>query len=1416
MVDGEVKTGGRVWVWGVGTKRFVSRARGGINPGAPPNGRSRGTPLHNSFAVFYALRAAVRARVGNEIDQLGGQVMNARSSARIIITACLFCFVALFVFNAASLAQSASTGALTGTVTDASGGVIAGATVTLTSLATGQTRTESTDSSGSYKFSLLPPGNYSVSFSASGFKTSEAPSVAVNVTETPVLNRRLEVGTQTQHVTVEATAETIQTQNATNGGVVGSQEVVELPLVSRNYTQIINLSPGVVSNVTTASSIGNGTVDVNANGSKANQNNYSMDGSSIVNYVSGTAGQTGSYPGIAIPNPDTIQEFKVQTSQYDASSGRNPGANVTVVTKSGTNQFHGAAWEFNRNNFFNANDFFYKRSEENLGQPNTPQTLKQNTFGGTFGGPIMKDKIFFFGSYQGLRQTNGIGTSGFASGYEPNVGLLPFDDVADFTSGACSDLRCTNNIPAYRAYLGTVFSGLANGGTVPNVGADGVAVTPATVSNTAIALLQAPGIVKGGFNHGFYIPSSPVACGTAINGCGPKGVAISDPILATENQYLLNSDYVLSSKHTLSEKYFYSSDPQDQTFNCFITPGNCNPGAPVDAHYINQVAQLKLTSVLTGSLVNEARVAYHRDVENNKDPNTLNTCSLAGFGEIIPIVNNGAPCPVTSGPPFGELATRFPEMTLPPILDITGGTSGPWSQGGNFSMISSNFINTYQWGDQISWTHGKHAIRAGFNAERVLYNNTIPASGRGELLIGTTADFLTSSVGPLGNPYDPTYDDGTAAPALGGISFGFGLQGALTHYNRVNAFDWYVQDDIKVNRKLTVNLGLRWEFDGFPDDKSGQFANIWPSQLEKVNTGSFFLNNPNGTLVGFVVPSNFDKSFGLTAPNGASGVLVNSNKTLVPGTPLDNFAPRIGVAWQPLNDKFVVRAGYGWFYDRIYGNLLIDNQLNLPPYSGAAFGGFPGFLSSTLHNPWIAGAAQPTPLVWTPRTLTSGFGYTADSPEMAHRLPVTYEYSVDLQYEFAKGWVADLGYVGTHSIHVYNYFQDINVAQLVPGAPNNPTAASGHQNTEMIASSLPFNDPANLTPVTTNTNTCFPCGIFASNNTNRVSYLGFGPGGVGITNTNGDALYNSLQAQLKHQFSHGLLLQVSYTWSKELTNVNTAEAGSGINPPGEVIYGGSNSNDPLDLRQQYGLAAFNRPQRVVISYVYDLPIKHRDGISDRLTSGWSISGVTTIQDGLPFTITDSMGATIYGAGTSRAVLADPGKCNANTGNCNSAVPLVTSGSNVQRALTNWLNPSAFVSMCTASGFTGLVPASCTTPLPASSPYCIGGNPNPGGDASAPCGAADSTFPGAGTGFGNSIVGSVNGPGQFNFDMALLKNTKLWEGVTLQFRVEAFNIWNHAQFDAPFGIDVSTPSTFGVVTSTSTTPRVMQFGLKLLF
>ena len=1384
----------------------------------------------------------------------------------------LVCLLAAIVFTAGAtclIAQTANTGALSGTVTDPSGAVIVGATVTATNLATGQQRSSTTTSTGSYQISLLSPGNYSIHLDASGFKSLDIPSVTVNVTETLEVNRKLEVGSSSEKVTVEAHTENLQTQSATNGTVVGSQEIQALPLVTRNYTQIVDLSPGVVSNVANATAMGNGTQDVSANGQGGISNSYSMDGANVTQYTSGGAAQLGSMPGIAIPNPDTIQEFKVQTSQYDAGYGRNAGANVEVITKGGSNNFHGDIFEFNRNNMFNANDFFYKRSELLQDQANKPQILKQNTFGGTIGGPIVKNKIFFFGSYQGFRQLNGIAVNGFASGFESNAILMPWNDYADFQSGACSDLRCSNNIPAYRAYLGSVFGPtgacppvITSFGAPPNncnTGfVDGVTVAGdgSNITNTAISLLQSKGAFKTGYNQGgYWIAAAPQSCVPSAAGCP---TAISLPTRANENQYMANTDWNLTPRNTLQERYIYQSDPEVQSFDCLFT-GSCNPGSPADVKYINHVGTLRLTSTITNNLINEARFTFQRNLEDAADPNPLLACNLANGGSIIPLNNNGQPCSANVPLPIGDFGV-VPSID---VLNLYSAATGDWNQGGNFAGTGENIDNEWQAGDQVSWTHGIQTLRFGFDGEWDQYNNTTVASGRGEVLFDNTADFLTSSSGIAIDGTPQTGLPPTAPPPFPTAACGFfggtncaggavpiALRGLLTHYNRIKAFDWFVQDDIKINRKLTVNVGLRWEYDGWPSDKSGQFTNIWTSQLVLENTGSFFLGQPLtcqpsptspflpvGTLAGFVVPNNYDPAAGLTGPCGAAGVKKTGNDSLFSGSPLDNFMPRLGVAWQPFGNKLVVRAGYGWFYDRAGSIYLVDNLLNLPPYGGTINGTSITNLENTLHTPFQAVAG--IPLGWTPRYFAacasqtpggcgaaydlnaynsfgalnySALGFTANSDQMSNRLPLTQLYNLDFQYDLGHGWVADVGYVGSHSIHVLSQGSPTNVAHLVscgaasatchpPTEPqdlamfNNPNFPGGNP--------IPFNDSANATPVTINTTQNAPA---------RVSYLGYTPGALTTTNTNGDALYNSLQAQLRHNFSNGMLLQASYTWSKNLTNVNSAEPG--LLDVGQTDFGTTGSNNPLDYAQQYGLYSGQRSQRLIVSYSYDLPWKSTEGLSGKILSGWTVSGVTTLQNGQPFTITDTGGGTIYGSAGSRALLAQTKRCGSN-GVCTSAIPIATSGSTEQRVLSSlqpggagWINKAAFQSFAM---------------IGSTSPYCIGGAQNlaPGASSSAACGsnpffgAGGADFAGEGTGWGNSQIGVINGPGQWNWDMSVQKNTKITEWGTLQFRAEFYDIWNHPQFSNPLSTSY-TASNFGQINSTSVEPRVIQFGLKFLF
>jgi hypothetical protein len=1352
--------------------------------------------------------------------------------------ACAFlvCLAVLCLFASPALPQSATTGGLTGTVTDPSGGVIAGATVTATSLATGQERSVTTDASGTYKFSLLAAGNYSLKFTASGFKTAEVPSVTVDITETPVLNQKLEVGAQSEQVTVESTAETIQTQNATVGALVGAKEVTDLPLSSRNYTQIIDLSPGVVANVSSAAAVGNGTQDINVNGMGSDQNNYMMDGATVTNYGSGGGAQSGNFPGIGIPNPDSIQEFKIQTSQYDAEYGRNPGASVNVTTKGGSNNFHGAAWEFFRNSALDANDIFNHQSQETLhsegiGPANKPEALNENMFGGTIGGPIKKDKLFFFGSYQGFRQLNAVGTNGFATGLATGINLYPFS-YPDGTRGEAE----TGTIPTdyvagatpcnyttYRSYLGCAFGGLTNAFGLGN----GTPVNPSgsNISQTVLNVLTLAG-PKGGINQGFYIPGAPITGTTPL----PNSISFAQPTRANEDQYLGNLDWIVDSKNTVSERFFTSKDPQNQSFVCL--PGNgsllnsCAPGAPEDVNYTADSGVLKLTTVATSSFVNEALFSFQRATTVAAPGNYITACTVG----ITPPLLNESGCPGPGG--INPIPLQIPTISFAglPLDGPTGYSQGPLNTGGNFFASATNFFNTFQGRDQVSWNHGKHAIRAGFEVDRIQYNWTLPA--RGGLIYPDAVNFLTSD----------------AAPGSILVNF-YGLPepNGNPHDQRTNEFSAFAEDDIKVNSKLTVNVGLRWEYDGYPSENKGLFTNVWTSLLTVDNTGSFYLgeqasnpactggafggpgcvSNQIGSLAGFVVQSNYNPNIaacgnplarsacGLTAPTnifpgypgGATGVVFNTNKTLVKGAPIDDLGPRIGVAWQPLGEKLVVRAGYGIFYDAVYANLLANNNAGNVPYNGfaAASAGINDL--SVPINPMVTGNI----LGWSPRTLqvaagsgatgatnildnSGGFGLgdTSDNQNLA--VPLVQQYNLDFQYAILHNWILDVGYVGSHGTHLYDWANPVNIAFLAPDAPNEPTDA---QNEAMIVgsgsrgtpNSLPFNDVNNVNPATQikdNIATNAPLSFIPDNTLGRVSYLGYGTGGASTTKTGGDSLYNSLQVQLRHQFSHGLLLQASYTWSKLITNVNSPEAGSGISAPGNVLSGGSSSNDPLNLGQQYGLAAFNRPQRLIIAYSYDLPYHNTQGFSGKVLGGWSISGVTTIQDGEPFTVTDSnagviyygRGGTPFGGGGVRAELADPVNCN-HFGVCQSGVNVATHGGDEAR-LGDWINPAAFTS---APCIGGTIQGECATS-------------------------------GGATGFGDSAIGSVMGPGQNNWDFSLMKTTKITEGLSFQFRTEFYNIWNHAQFNPP--VNNLGVATFGQIQSSSVPPRIMQFAVKFLF
>ena len=1183
----------------------------------------------------------------------------------LLITACLLALTAPPI-----AAQSAGTGALAGTVTDASGAVIPNVQVTVTNTETNQSRATSTGTDGSYKFALLPPGTYKVRFTATGFKTSEVPSVPVNVTETPVLDRTLDVGTQTEAVLVQAEVAVLQTQNSTLGTVVGSQSVAGLPLTNRNYTQILSMSAGANVSVNNAALLGRGSQDVSVNGANTNQNNYQMDGVNIDNFAgNGLAADAGIYAGIGVPNPDALEEFKIQTSTYDASYGRNPGANVNVVTKSGTNAFHGTAYEFFRNTALNSIDFFRNRSG------GSKQVLNQNQFGGNIGGPIKKDKIFFFVSYQETRQVNGVGTQGYST---PTLAPIPGGDRSNTAAfrQSLGAAFCPQNHPGDSRYL-TVGAGV----TGVQVACDGSNINPVAIN---FLQLKLP-------NGAYYIPGS-------TNGSF-QPTTFSIPAHFTEHQAVANMDWAINSKQNLSARFFTSQDPQ--TIN-FTNANGELPGTPASALYANTEAVLKLTSLLSNTLVNEGRLSYQRN---------------------IAIFSNGVPF----------TATQLGMTPINPAINVMNPITiqGLFNVGGGIGDDVFDPTDQYQISDTIAWSHGKHTIRAGAEFEHINWNIVFKGIERGNTTISSFPDFLMGRAGCTPgdancSPANPGNTTGTPLSNIASCLFCVrsGPDGIIHGY-RANNINWFVQDDFKVSPRLTLNMGVRWEYNGTLSDKYGNLTNVWQSLVQSVNTpagvagkGAFngALPTTGGTLAAYVVPSNFQGSV-------PSGVFKSDRDLPVKsGPPYNNFGPRFGFAWQPgSSGRVVIRGGVGMFYDRIGGNLFVHSVEQGNPYAVTLDFAGPAAQPASLQNLFPS-----TPLIFVPRWVdfSTGIGSNLNLPFIVENIhtPLVRQYNLTVQWEFLRNWTLEAGYVG----------------------PSNP-----------------------INGITTNT---------VQNVNLRVPYLGFAASGFQGTGFDGISNYNSLQATVRKRVGHGVSFQGSYTLSKNLT---------------DLVGYGANYNNASNLAQQYGRAYFNRPQRFVFNYNWDLPLGHPKGAAGKLVEGWAVSGVTVVQNGTPLTFTDARAGTIYGV--SGPIATAPTLNTVTFGAVNTGRAQLCPGATAGNIVTSGGIESRLGGASGGPGFFNGAGFANTT-------------------AGTQC-----TLPviGNGTDYGNSGVGIVLGPGQFNWDLSIIKMTRFGERHSLQFRTEFFNAFNHPQFNNP-GAAVSTPTTFGIITSSSVNPRLIQFALKYQF
>jgi outer membrane receptor protein involved in Fe transport len=1019
-----------------------------------------------------------------------------------------------------ALAQSGSTSALTGRITDPTGAVVPGVSITATATATNQTRTVVAAEDGIYRIPLLEPGTYRVRFSAGGFKTAEVMSVILVVTETTVLNHTMELGVQAEAVTVEATVEVLQTATSTLGTTVTGTTITNLPLPARNFTAVLGMATGVAVDATNGTTYGRGTQNMSVNGASPDKNNFQMDGVHINNTAgNNAAADNGLYTGIAIPNPDAVQEFKIQTSTYDASYGRNPGANVNVVTKSGGNDFHGSLFEFFRNEKLNANDFFYNRDRK----PDVPakQILRQNQYGGSIGGPIQKDKLFFFGSYQGTRQLNGVAAQGTTS-----ATLYPVPDNRE-----ASD---------FAARLGAAMCGFPTRGL--QIACDGSNINPVAINLLRVKLSDGS----------YYIPGS----GTS----GTIQRLFSKPAKFNEDQYIVNGDWIASQKHSLQAKFMQSNDPYEYELSGQL------PGRVQKDDRRNTSAVLRLTSILTPSIVNQARVSLQRIIERGSDTVPY-TPQQIGLKPMVDVTC----CNGTTGGTY----------TQPPVMNITGA----FNIGGGLNP--SNAPTTQiQYSDQLSWTKSAHTMRVGFEFENVRWPLVFGGLGRGFLIVNSFPDLLIGRAGcaPANTSCSVTNAGNTTGTTLSSFNACLfcvrsGVNGIVHNYALRNQ-NLFFQDDWKVNSRLTLNLGVRWERNGNLSDKYGNLTNFWASDLASVPIPP---SAPSQTdpkaFTGYVVPSNFDTRPLSQGDHGAlpPGVRqFDGQFTAQNRIPLSNFGPRIGFAWQPEGSgRLVVRGGAGIFYDRVGINRMVHAVQEGRPYAD----------TTTLQHD-IASLQSPfqdRPLALLPRWYDFSIlnGSNFDSPYYDHiQTPLIRQFNLGIQYEFLRGYVFEAAYVGSSGINIADYSHVVNTAGLA-------------------SASAPINGQ------TTNT---------TQNASARVPYLGFTP--IGLQQNGFDSVYNyhSLQTTVRKTFAGGYGFQAAYTWSKNLSNVG---------------FDAANLNNPLDMNQQYGPTPYSRPHRFVVSYQYELPFK-ATGALNKLAGGWSVSGMTLFQSGNPLTLFDGRGGSIYG------------------------------------------------------------------------------------------------------------------------------------------------------------------------------------------